>query len=611
MNAAICAGAFALGLVIVAWVGAGYFAASALALAITALIGAVYLAGGLELLRFRRDSRALEAALGAPPVDDAALDPWLARLPASLRQPVRLRIEGERLALPGPVLTPYLVGLLVLLGMLGTFLGLVLTLDGTVAALEGMTDLDAIRSALASPVKGLAFAFGTSVAGVAASAMLGLVSTLCRRERLRVGQLLDAQIGAALRRFSRAHQREQALDALRAQAVAMPALIDAVSAAMAQVQAREAEAAERHRQFLDQTREQQLRLVDELRDGHAQLAGSVASALSESLARSARLAGTEIRSGVESAMAAIAAESQAMQHRVAASMAQQLEALNAGFEQRSAALHDRIDRQIATALGQLSARIDGTAERLLADLGAGAAGIQASAAASEEARQAALVATLSGIAASLREDWRALAERSQAEAARVIGEVGRLMAVAAQAPEAAAEVVGRMREQLSDSLARDNAALEERAGLMNSLSALAASLTDSAVEQRRAIDEMAAASHAVLERAGEGFERQVGLFAGRLDEFAAKLDVRTAQIVGAADEVAGGSAEVASLGETFGHAVALFAESNAQLTESLQRIEGALEKTAARSDEQLAYYVAQARELIELSVEAQRQASPE
>jgi hypothetical protein len=41
--------------------------------------------------------------------------------------------------------------------------------------------------------------------------MLGLVSTLCRRERLRVGQLLDAQIGAALRRFSRAHQREQAL----------------------------------------------------------------------------------------------------------------------------------------------------------------------------------------------------------------------------------------------------------------------------------------------------------------------------------------------------------------------------------------------------------------
>ena len=445
MNAAICAGAFALGLVIVAWVGAGYFAASALALAITALIGAVYLAGGLELLRFRRDSRALEAALGAPPVDDAALDPWLARLPASLRQPVRLRIEGERLALPGPVLTPYLVGLLVLLGMLGTFLGLVLTLDGTVAALEGMTDLDAIRSALASPVKGLAFAFGTSVAGVAASAMLGLVSTLCRRERLGVGQLLDAQIGAALRRFSRAHQREQALDALRAQAVAMPALIDAVSAAMAQVQAREAEAAERHRQFLDQTREQQLRLVDELRDGHAQLAGSVASALSESLARSARLAGTEIRSGVESAMAAIAAESQAMQHRVAASMAQQLEALNAGFEQRSAALHDRIDRQLATALGQLSARIDGTAERLLADLGAGAAGIQASAAASEEARQAALVATLSGIAASLREDWRALAERSQAEAARTIGEVGRLMAVAAQAPEAAAE--GRARPQ--------------------------------------------------------------------------------------------------------------------------------------------------------------------
>ena len=48
------------------------------------------------------------------------------------------------------------------------------------------------------------------------------------------------------------------------------------------------------------------------------------------------------------------------------------------------------------------------------------------------------------------------------------------------------------------------------------------------------------------------------------------------------------------------------AESNAQLTESLQRIEGALEKTAARSDEQLAYYVAQAREVIELSILSQK-----
>ena len=53
------------------------------------------------------------------------------QLHPSLRNAVRLRIEGERVGLPGPALTPYLAGLLVLLGMLGTFLGMVVTLNGT------------------------------------------------------------------------------------------------------------------------------------------------------------------------------------------------------------------------------------------------------------------------------------------------------------------------------------------------------------------------------------------------------------------------------------------------------------------------------------------------
>jgi hypothetical protein len=39
----------------------------------------------------------------------------------------------------------------------------------------------------------------------------------------------------------------------------------------------------------------------------------------------------------------------------------------------------------------------------------------------------------------------------------------------------------------------------------------------------------------------------------------------------------------------------------------LQRIETALDKSLARSDEQLAYYVAQAREVVDLSVMSQKQ----
>ena len=53
-------------------------------------------------------------------------------------------------------------------------------------------------------------------------------------------------------------------------------------------------------------------------------------------------------------------------------------------------------------------------------------------------------------------------------------------------------------------------------------------------------------------------------------------------------------------------AVQLFSESNDKLMASLQRIEGALEKAMTRSDEQLAYYVAQAREVIDLSISAQQ-----
>ena len=50
-----------------------------------------------------------------------------------------------------------------------------------------------------------------------------------------------------------------------------------------------------------------------------------------------------------------------------------------------------------------------------------------------------------------------------------------------------------------------------------------------------------------------------------------------------------------------------FGDSTAALNERLHAIEAALEKSLARSDEQLAYYVAQAREVIELSMLSQKQ----
>src|SRR5574343_1577867 len=217
---------FIIGLVAVGWVGWGFVGASWMALTMTAVIGGVYILGALELPRFRAATNSLSEALAQIPSELTDLSAWLQRLHPSLQPPVRLRIEGQRVAMPGPALTPYLVGLLVMLGMLGTFLGMVVTFKGAVFALEGSADLDAIRAALAAPIKGLGLSFGTSVAGVATSAMLGLLSALCRRERLAAVRALDHCIATTLRSFSQAHQRETLFQALQVQALAMPALVE-------------------------------------------------------------------------------------------------------------------------------------------------------------------------------------------------------------------------------------------------------------------------------------------------------------------------------------------------------------------------------------------------
>ena len=49
-------------------------------------------------------------------------------------------------------------------------------------------------------------------------------------------------------------------------------------------------------------------------------------------------------------------------------------------------------------------------------------------------------------------------------------------------------------------------------------------------------------------------------------------------------------------------AVTAFGDANEKLIGNMQRIEKAIDQSMARSDEQLAYYVAQAREVIDLSI---------
>ena len=622
MNKNLGLAAFLLGLGAVVWVGLGYIGSNPLALAMTVLIGAFYSMGALELRRFHQTTAALSKALAAIPDNLPNLADWLQQLPASLQTPVRLRIEGERVALPGPAMTPYLVGLLVLLGMLGTFLGMVVTLKGAVMALESTTDLATIRAALAAPVKGLGLAFGTSVAGVAASAMLGLLSALCRRERLQAAQWLDTRTATVLRVFSLAHQREETLKTLQLQAGVMPDVVDRLQAMMAQL--------ERQGQALN---ERLLAGQDSFyrntKTAYSDLAVSVDHALRASLTESARVAGATIQPVVEATMAGMARESTQLHQAMASTVEQQLLALSnrlgttvtaaADAWTTGLARHQQSSDDLNQGLRDTLAGVITTFEQrsaaLLVTVDQAHAGWQADLASQDQQRLAAWTQSLASMATTLQQEWRqagattldrqaqlcqtlehtALAIQTQAEnqARATITEITGLMQAAAQAPRAAAEVMAQLRQQLADSLLRDNGVIEERSRIMGTLNALLEAVNQATTEQRGAIDALVASSAASLQQVSHRFSDQI--------------EAESAKMTAVAAQVTGSAVEVASLGEAFGLAVQLFSDSSETLVANLQRIEGALGKSTARSDEQLAYYVAQAREIIDLSLLSQKQ----
>ena len=168
----------------------------------------------------------------------------------------------------------------------------------------------------------------------------------------------------------------------------------------------------------------------------------------------------------------------------------------------------------------------------------------------------------------------------------------RLLETASEAPKAAAEVIAQLRQEMSHLTERDNLALQERTALVGNLGTLLQSVEHATGEQRAAIESLVTSATSVLDQVSQQFSATLESQASNTNEVAA--------------QVAGSAAELASLGEAFHHGVLLFSESNQKLVDKLQNIEGAISQNMARSDEQLAYYVAQAREVIDLSISSQQ-----
>ena len=638
--------AFAIGVLVVAWVGLGFIGSSWLALAMTAAIAGVYLLGAFELWQFRRDGAALAAALAEIPQPLPALGGWLERVPAALRHAVRLRIEEERGALPPPALTPYLVGLLVMLGMLGTFLGMIVTFQGAVFALEGSADLQAMRSALAEPIKGLGLSFGTSVAGVAASAMLGLMSAISRRERLEVGRQLDHRIATVLRPLSLAHQRRETFTALQAQAGALPRVAGQLDAMMERIEARS-------RQLDEQLVARQGEFHREAALAYTELARSVGTSLQDSLAAGAQAAGAAITPVVEAAMARIVEDSRELHLRlgdaaraqadelserfgatardlsghwraaldeqmrageaVAGALERALASFTQGFEQRSGSLLAAVQEHLALAQAQQadseqrrlqgwSQLLAGSEELVRSRMDTEARWLEQHGARMDQLAQAwgsqldALRREegLRGQAAvdRLGELQGVVAQHLATLGAALEAPIDRLLHTASEVPQAAAGVISQLREEMSGLAERDNAALRERTALLERLGALLQAVTGAAGEQRAATQALVAAASGALDQS-----------AGRFDQL---LQAHADKAADAAAHVAASSIELAGVGEAFGQGMQLFQATNDKVIATLQRIEASLVRSTARSDEQLAYYVAQAREVIDLSIASQQ-----
>lgn len=719
---------FLVGLLAVCWIGIGYVAVHPLGALVAAVIAACYVAGGVELYRYRQASNGLRAALADLSLAKDSLPPWLERVPAGLRNAVRLRVEGERTALPAPVLTPYLVGLLVLLGMLGTLLGMMDTLRGTGLALQSATDMAAIRGSLASPVQGLAVAFGTSIAGVASSAMLGLLAALLRRDRLQAVQQLDRAIAGDLHPHSQAWQRAESLRLLQAQSTALPALVDRLQDMTRAFEQHSSAANERllagQGEFLTQSQALQERL-----------AVSLQQSLREGAEASASAIGGALQPLAETTLAGLASHGQALHVRVEQAVQQQLAGLADGFErsrvateaswarvvdeqtqaqqalvtelrQHLQAFSDGQARQSETLLASLGERLQGDAQRhadtwrtaaeqqhalnrelaerqqqalqsandtlhtqaqallqtldarhadsqallqaheqqrtqdwhsaqaaaaaahaelqasldtreqqrqarwdaVSADLQQAHAALQAQLQASDEQRlqrwtdalqtaSADLTAQQQTVCQTLADTAQQIGDNGRAQASATLAEVSTLLQTAAQAPKAAAEVINELRNTLSESLVRDNAVLEERGHLLATVQTLLEAINHASHEQRSAVDALVGGSAELLERVGSRFTDHIAAETGKLDGIAAQLS--------------GSAGDVGQLAGSFGAAVEQFGSAAVGLSGRLEQIGGALDASLARSDEQLAYYVAQAREVVDLSLLSQKQVMDE
>lgn len=592
--------AFFIGALAVLWIGQIFLGADILGLGVTLLIGIVYLIGTWELLKFRRESVALHNALMELPEELSDLQQWLNSLSAGMQNAVRLRINGVRNGLPAPVVTPYLVGLLVMLGLLGTFVGMVDTLNGAVVALEGENELEAIRAGLAAPIEGLGLAFGTSVAGVAASAILGLLSTISRRERANLSYVLDDAVANQLRVFSKSYQEQQAFIAIQDQAKALPKVADQLSQL---AETLEGMAKGIGNDLLSSQTKFQQTTTESYQTLHSALEESLKAHLQDNQQHILKT----IQPMAQESLAQLNRSSLSTQEQLSKANQQQLDVLSDVFDktvvqqrESSTAMVSSFEKTIQNVTEQLQQNTQSLLDSIVSSNQSWS---------QQQAQQASkLSEAVNQQFTQLRDDD---IKRTDAAVARlaeletvvteqlvVLGKgleapMTQLIEAASHAPKAASQVITEMRDEMTKNMARDNGLLEERALLAQRLDRLSTTVEQGAQDQQLTIN-------TVLENSTQKLGELSAQFGEQLQSEVAKLSA-------AADYFSASSVEINSLGDGFEVAVTRFSESSQALIDNLNRMEATLEQSNQRSDEQFSYYIAQAREIIDHNLLSHKQ----
>ena len=603
MNKLLFSTAFLIGAIAIIWIGGVFLGHSALGLAVTLIIAAVYLIGFLELLRFRSATLSLSKALSVltEPID--VLEQWLQSIDVQLRDAVRIRATGGRNPLPGPLLTPYLVGLLVMLGLLGTFVGMVDTLKGAVVALEGTSELEAIRRGLAAPIEGLGLAFGTSVAGVAASAMLGLLSALSRRERIHVSRSLDQKTSQELSSHSPVHQQILAFKAIQGQTQALPKVAEQLG-----------ELAENLSKFGqeigDKLSAQQLEYHQKISELQSASIDSLNGSLETSLGQSVEAISKQLNTTSEAALTQLNENALATQTSLQSVVSEQITGMRDLSEAQYKSSNELCESLVQSQQNSIESIVSSTGEsvtKLVEQMQTNVSALSANFEQTSqgwEKQQTKQAERITKAMQSEMQSWRDKESANVESAVSKISEmdavvadhltqmglkleepITRLIDVASQSPQAAADLIAQLRDEVSKNVERENLMLEERAQLMSHLNEVSDRLATNSADQREAIELLVSKSTTTLSRIGDAFNEQVGKESQKISD--------------TADQFASSTADMASWGEAFQLAMQQFSESNSHLVENLNRIESALAENNARSDEQLAYYVAQAREIID------------